>query len=301
MATVEGNVSVLRQRERELRQKLSELRDQRRPVIEELKELRAKRFSLIEEIKSKRAELREIIENKRKLQGELAKLREERKEAFEKFRQAKDEALKIKQEYEDIVNSVGVPERVLRRRISRLERRIETSPLTKDQERDMVMQISQYEAMLQDLNRAKALKRKLIEMMAEAEKWRFFVRDSGERIGKVKDQLKGIYESITKKKEELDKRREEIDGISKEINERSKHVDEMREEMEKIREKVRSIQEEIRHRFEKIISSNKEVERKLKEKLAEEAFEKYKAREKLTIDELKVLMELGLLEKSTSS
>ncbi len=297
MATVEETVGTLKQRERELRQKLSDLRSQRRSLIEELKELRAKRSSLIEEIKDKRAKLREVIENKRKLQGELAKIRKEREEALEKFRQAKDEALKIRQEYEDLVSSVGVPERILRRRISRLERRIETSPLTKDQERDIVMQISQYEALLQDLNRAKALKRKLIEMMAEAERWRFFVRDSGEKIGEIKNQLKGIYEYITKEKEELDRRREEIDEISKIINEKSKHVDEMRNEMEKIREEIKSIQEEIRHRFEKIVSSNKETERKLKEKLAEEAFRKYKAGEKLTIDELKVLMELGLLEK----
>ncbi len=301
MAAVEEAIGTLRQKERELRRRLSELRDERRSLIEELKSLRARRLKLIEEIKARRAKLREEIERKRKLQGELAKIREERKEALERFKQARDEALKIKKEYEDIINSIGVPERVLRRRISRLERRIETSPLTKDQERDIVMQISQYEAMLQELNRAKSLKRKFIEIMAEAERWRFFVRDSGEKIGKIKGELKGIYEYITKEKEELDRMREQIDKLSKEINEKSSEVDRMKEEMDKIREEMRSIQEEIKKRFEKMVTSNKEVERKLKERLAEEALEKYKAGEKLTIEELKVLMELGLLEKPASS
>jgi len=297
MAAVEETIGTLKQKERELRRKLSELRDQRRSLIEELKELRAKRSELIDMIKERRAKLREVIEKKRELQDELAKLREERKEALERFKQARDEAMKIKQEYEDIVNSIGVPERVLRRRISRLERRIETSPLTKDQERDIVMQISQYEAMLQELNRAKSLKRKFIEIMAEAERWRFFVRDSGEKIGEIKNQLKEIYEHITQEKEELDKIRSEIDEISKVINEKSERVDKFKEEMDEIRGEIKGIQEEIRSRFERIATSNKEIERKLKEKLAEEALEKYKAGEKLTIEELKVLMELGLLEK----
>ncbi len=301
MAAVEEAISTLKQKERELRRKLSELRERRRSLIEELKELRSKRLELIEKIRERRAKLREKIEEKRKLQGELAKLREERKEALERFRQARDEALRIKKEYEEIVNSVGVPERVLRRRISRLERRIETSPLTKDQERDIVMQISQYEAMLQELNRAKSLKRKFIEIMAEAERWRFFVRDSGEKIGEIKGQLKEIYNYITKEKEELDKIRSEIDELSDIINEKSSEVDKMKEELDKIREEMRAIQEEIKKRFERIVTSNKEVERKLKEKLAEEALEKYKAGEKLTIEELKVLMELGLLEKPASS
>ncbi len=301
MAAVEEAIGTLKQKERELRRRLSELREQRRSLIEELKDLRSRRSELIEKIRERRAKLREKIEQKRKLQGELAKLREERQEALERFRQARDEALRIKKEYEEIVNSVGVPERVLRRRISRLERRIETSPLTKDQERDIVMQISHYEAMLQELNRAKALKRRFIEIMAEAERWRFFVRDSGEKIGKIKGQLKEIYEYITKEKEELDNIRSEIDELSSVINEKSSEVDRMKEEMDKIREEMKSVQEEIKKRFEKIVTSNKEVERKLKEKLAEEALEKYRAGEKLTIEELKVLMELGLLEKPASS
>ncbi len=301
MAAIEETIGGLRQKEKELRRKLSELRNQRRSIIEELKELRAKRYELIREIKKRRAELREKIEEKREKQGKLAKLREERKEALERFKEAREEAMKIKEEYNDIVNSIGVPERVLRRRIARLERRIETSPLNRDQERDIVMQISQYEAMLQELNRAKSLKRKFIEVMAEAERWRFFVRDSGEKIGEIKGELKKIYDYITREKEELDKIKAKIEEISRIISEKSKKVDNLKEEMEKIREEMRGIQEEIRSRFEKIASSNKEVERKLKERLAEEALEKYKAGEKLTIEELKVLMELGLLEKPAGS
>jgi uncharacterized coiled-coil DUF342 family protein len=212
----------------------------------------------------------------------------------------RDEVIKLKEEYKYLVSSVGIPEKVLRRRIARLERRIETSPLNRDQERDIVMQISQYEAMLQNLNRAKSLKRKILELMTEMEKWRFFVRDAGERIGKIKEELNKVYDEITSRKEALEKMNKEIDELTEEIKKRSERVDKLSEEIEKIRADIMGIQEEIKKRFEATLASSKEAEKKIKEKLAEEALEKYRGGEKLSIEELKLLIEMGLLEKPPS-
>ncbi|MEM0191853.1 MAG: hypothetical protein QXJ48_01750 [Candidatus Korarchaeum sp.] len=300
MTAVSESIGVLRQRENELKRKIAELRESRRTLIEELKVLRARRSELINKIRKDREIFRRIVERKRILQDELVKVREERREALERFREVRDQVLKLREEYRYIVSSVGIPEKVLRRRIARLERKIETFPLNRDQERDLVMQISQYEAMLQNLNKAKSLKRKILELMTEMEKWRFFVRDAGERIGKIREELNGLYDEIAKRREELESANKEIDTLTQEIKERSERVDKIDEEIDKLRADMTGIQEEIRKRFEATLESSKEVERKIKEKLAEEALEKYRSGEKLSIDELKLLMEMGLLDRSTS-
>ncbi|RDD52823.1 MAG: hypothetical protein BA066_07625 [Candidatus Korarchaeota archaeon NZ13-K] len=298
MTVLSEPIGALRQKENELKRRIAELKESRRALIEELRELRARRSSLIEKVRRDRETFRAMVERKRTLQDELAKVREERKESLERFREIREQVLKLKEEYKYLVSSVGMSERVLRRRIARLERRIETSPLNRDQERDLVMQISQYEAMLQNLNKAKALKRKILELMTEMERWRFFVRDSGERIGRIKEELNKLYDEITKKKEELESANKEIDLLTQQIKERSEKVDKIDEEMDRLRTDMMGVQEEIRKRFEATLESGKEVERKLKEKLAEEALEKYRNGEKLSIDELKLLMEMGLLERS---
>lgn len=300
MTVLSESIGALRQKENELKRKLAELREAKRTLIEELRDLRAKRLELIGRARKDRETFRSMIERKRVLQDELARVREERREALERFREVRDQVLKLKEEYKYLISSVGVSEKVLRRRIARLERKIETLPLNRDQERDLVMQISQYEAMLQNLNRAKSLRRRILELMTEMERWRFFVKDAGERIGKIKGELNDLYSDITKKRENLESINKEIDSLTQEIKERNEKVDKITEEIDRLKADMTGVQEEIKKRFEATIESGKEVERKIKEKLAEEALEKYRSGEKLSIDELKLLIEMGLLDRPTS-
>ena len=290
------DLDAIRQRIEEFRTKLRSIRDERRSLIEELKELRAKRRELIEKIRERRAKIRELIEERNKLREEIEKLFEERKKVIEEYRKARQEAMEIRNKYESLMAEVGVPERVLRRRIAALERRIETQPLSRDAERDLVVRISHLEAMLQTLMEAKKLKRKFIEIMAEAERWRFFIRDTGERIKALKSQVSEMNKQISDLIKELDEIRPEVDELSKEIEEKSNKVDEMKAQMDAIFQDLTAARETLKKAYEETYAATKQVEEQLKSKLAQEALEKYKSGGKLTLEELKALIEAGYLE-----
>ncbi|MDK2464259.1 MAG: hypothetical protein QI223_05760 [Candidatus Korarchaeota archaeon] len=291
----------LRRRVEDLRAKLLSIRDERRAIIEDLKGLREKRRELIEQVRSKRAKIRELIEERKKIREEVEKLFEERRKVIEEYRKAKKEATEIKNRYESLMAEVGVPERVLRRRIAALERRIETQPLSRDAERDLVVRISHLEAQLQTLMEAKKLKRRYIEIMAEAERWRFFIRDTGEKIKELKAKISEINGEISELIRELDEIRPQIDELSKEIEEKSGKVDEMKARMDELFQQITQTREFLKKAYEDMQAAARLTEEQIKTRLAQEALEKYKAGEKLTLEELRALMEAGLLEGSPAS
>ncbi len=295
------DLDVLRRRVEDLRAKLLSIRDERRAIIEDLKSLREKRRELIEQVRSKRAKIRELIEERKKIREEVEKLFEERRKVIEEYRKARQEATEIKDKYESLMAEVGVPERVLRRRIAALERRIETQPLSREAERDLVVRISHLEAQLQTLMEAKKLKRRYIEIMAEAERWRFFIRDTGEKIKELKAKISEINGEISQLIKELDEIRPQIDELSKEIEEKSRKVDEMKAQMDELFQEITQTRELLKKVYEDVQAAARMTEEQIKTRLAQEALEKYKAGEKLTLEELRALMEAGLLEGSPAS
>ncbi|RLG48976.1 MAG: hypothetical protein DRO06_00295 [Thermoproteota archaeon] len=294
-------IADLRHKLGELRARLRQIRDERRKIIEELRGLREERRKLIEEAKAKRKQLRELIAKRNELREKLKELKEERREALERFREARDQAMKLKEQYQSIISEVGVPEKVLRRRIAILERRIETQPLSKDVEREIVMRIGHLEAQLQALIEAKSIRRKYIEAMAEAERWRFFVRDSSERMREIFSEISKLNETISSIIGELDELRSKIDEISSVINEKNEVVDEMKKEMDAIFQEIVETQGKIREIHRGAEEALREVEERILKRLAEEALEKYKAGEKLTLEELRALIEAGYLPGSPQS
>ncbi len=301
MEAAEETVDVLRQRLHDLRSRLRSIRDERAGIIEELKSLRQKRREMIDRVRSMREEARELIERRREIWREIDEIKRQKEEALSNYRKARETAEEWKRKYDDVVSEVGVPERVLRRRIAALERRIETQSLSIDVERELVMRIGHLEAQLQSLVAAKEFRRKYIEAMAEAERWRFFVRDANERIKERRSQLRELSGQISSIMKELDSTRAEIDKLTEEIAEKNKKVDEMKAEMDVIFKQIQEVRQKMKEIYSVETETVREAEERIRKRLAEEAREKYRAGEKLSFEELKALMETGGLGAAEGS
>lgn len=278
---------------KQIQQQIWATREERSGLIEEIRDRRAKRRELISQIKKNRSSARELIDKKRSSQAQYADLREKRKEILDKFEEAKDLAAKLKKENEEVLSSVPLSERELRRRIGGLERRIETGSVSMDQERDFVMRIGYYEAMLKEHSRAKELRRQHLSAAAETEKWKFFLRESAHQLRETGTKIGELKEGIGKLIAGLDELGKSVDEANEEIRLRSKKVDELREQLNSLFEKLHEIREKIR-------KMAQEREKGVYEQMAERAKVKLKKGEKMDMEELLALVKTGELYEEKS-
>ncbi|GEM_PF-902697 len=290
MDTVTQSIEELRESLTNTREAIRKLKAQRRSVIEEIRSLREKRREIINKIREERKRVRELIEEKRRAQEEYAELQKERNEVLETYKKAKELAMRLKNEYEEIISSIPISERELRRRISALERRIETGRLTVEQEREIVMRIGYFEAMLGEYARARKIKKEHLEAAAEAGRWRFFLNESSVRLREKGREIADLKKKIGEAINSLDQLSGEIEKLDEEISKKSKEADELRAQLNSLFEKLRELRENIK----KIIQEReKKVEEEIIEEVAVIAKQKLKMGEKLDIGELMALVKTG--------
>lgn len=262
-------------------------------------ELNEKTREWVEKRDALNAKVRELVDK-------AAKHREARDQLNVKVRESKehrDKWNKLVNELNEKVTKIkkenlpknGPPVSKLKKELKALEFRQMTSVLTKEKEQELIEQMGHLQAQIKEREKAydqneevKNAIKELREAKDQAEAFHRSVSESAERAQAEHDAMIGLYE-------EADALRKEADGAQESFIANKVNAD---EEHKKHIENIRQV-----HDYDKIIAGMRQKARKAKKKddeasakeEAEKIFDRFKAGEKLSTDDLLALQKSGYL------
>ncbi|MEM2610004.1 MAG: hypothetical protein QXS09_00200 [Candidatus Bathyarchaeia archaeon] len=282
--------------------------DLRRKVADLEREASALRAELegLEGDARKLAEERDRINSRvRELRHEAAKFKGERDALNEEVKSLKAIIYELKREYNERIHAFRElgqrirehlrskpprDEESLMREIAEIDWKIQTTPLSIEEERKLIERVKSLESQL-------SFYRRLNSMIAEREGLK-------RRLDEIKGEIASFRERVS-----------EVAAKSQSFHEKMieclKRADELRAEADKIHEKYRAVKERantIRLRYRELLNQISDIKRLireeedrkraeaisvLKEKISREALEKLKRGEKISFDEFKILAEQG--------
>lgn len=276
----------------ELNQKLAVLKEQRSNLFAEAKELAVKRDKLNDEFKRLRVEAQELKKAMDEINARVKELKQQRS-------QIKAEVAKKATELKSLQSEIKVlmakkPQRsfgVLQKEVEAIEWKIQTTPLTLQEEKQLVEKVKQLEAQLNVHRRIEQLSRKKLELTTELKALEARAKDLHERMVSEAEKSQQIHKEMIKKLEEAKKLKTEADSLHKLFLQAKEKLRPVKEEIDKILEEIKRLKEEMAAEAEE---EKRKSEENLLESVAKNALEKLKRGEKLTWEEFKILTEKGL-------
>ena len=276
----------------ELNQKLAVLKEQRSNLFAEAKELAVKRDKLNDEFKRLRVEAQELKKAMDEINARVKELKQQRS-------QIKAEVAKKATELKSLQSEIKVlmakkPQRsfgVLQKEVEAIEWKIQTTPLTLQEEKQLVEKVKQLEAQLNVHRRIEQLSRKKLELTTELKALEARAKDLHERMVSEAEKSQQIHKEMIKKLEEAKKLKTEADSLHKLFLQAKEQLRPVKEEIDKILEEIKRLKEEMAAEAEE---EKRKSEENLLESVVKNALEKLKRGEKLTWEEFKILTEKGL-------
>jgi len=275
----------------ELTQKLSVLRDQKNRLDAEAGEWAEKRDELNEQIKTLRAEILELKGERDKLNEKVKELKQQREETKTEIREKIEELRKLNQEVKAF--SKKKPSRsfqTLQKEVEGIEWKIQTTPLSLQEEKELVERVKQLETQLNILRKLDQLNQKILELRAELKALETNSKLYHEKLIEAAQESQEIHKRMLEKIGEAKKLKIEADNLHKLFLQTKEKARPIQEEMSAISNQIRQLREEIREEDER---EKKKREEALREELERQAREKLKRGEKLTWQEFQLLAEKG--------
>ena len=262
-----------------------ELNDKTKEWAERRDELNARVRKLIDDANGRR-------ENRDKLNAEVRETKAQRDEWNRKFNELSDKAMILRREK---MPRTGPSIRKFKAELRALEKKHMTSVLSADKEKALMKEISMLDARIREMERE-------IEQVSEvkqAEKEAHDAKDKAEefhrKVGELAEKAQIEHDAMLKLYDEADAMRREADAAQVKFIETKLAADEQhREHIEHIRHV---------HDFDKIIAGIRDKGRKARrdkddtsaKKEAEEIFERFRAGEKLSTEDIMVLQKSGYM------
>jgi len=262
-----------------------ELNDKTKEWAERRDELNARVRKLIDDANGRR-------ENRDKLNAEVRETKAQRDEWNRKFNELSDKAMILRREK---MPRTGPSIRKFKAELRALEKKHMTSVLSADKEKALMKEISMLDARIREMERE-------IEQVSEvkqAEKEAHDAKDKAEefhrKVGELAEKAQIEHDAMLKLYDEADAMRREADAAQEKFIETKLAADEQhREHIEHIRHV---------HDFDKIIAGIRDKGRKARrdkddtsaKKEAEEIFERFRAGEKLSTEDIMVLQKSGYM------
>ncbi|RLE81874.1 MAG: hypothetical protein DRJ51_02920 [Thermoprotei archaeon] len=266
---------------RELSLNVREKREELRELRSTLRELKDKKFSKI-------ATLRQLRERKTQLRDRLSELRRERR--------------RLIQERKSLIQLVG-KQRLsldeLKQQFEEIEWRYQTTPLSPEEEKWYIGKLLSLEKKIYAVS-------KLNEISDRIDKIEKEYASLLEEYREISENLKKGYEEIQRMNEEINALIERVEGLREElsslVSERDKmkmKADEKHKMYLELKMKAREIKQEI-EKYSLLLKAKKisrliDEQRKRMLQRAQEIYKKYERGEKLTFEELKILIDLNLI------
>jgi uncharacterized coiled-coil DUF342 family protein len=281
-----------RQRIDELNRKLSELKDHRDKLNAEADEWAEKRDKQNEQFRNLRSEIFELKNERDKLNEEVMESKRQRDEARTECHAKIEEIKKLVQEREALIKKKPVRSSSnLQQEFEQTEWKIQTTPLSLEEEKELIGQVKKLEIQLSIYKKLDQLNQKRIRLKAEIDTLKIRSKLFHEKLTATAQRSQQVHTKMTEKINESGKVKEEADGLHVLFLQAREKIRPVQEEISKISTQIKGLGQEAQKKEEK---ERKKSEEALWERLEKEARGKLQRGEKLTWEEFQLLAKKGM-------
>jgi uncharacterized coiled-coil DUF342 family protein len=276
----------------ELTKKLSALKEQRDKLDAEAYEWAEKRNELNDKVKSLRDGILELRAERDRINDQVKELKQQRNDTTTRIREKIEEMKKLNQESKALAKKrPSRSHQALQKEVESIDWKIQTTPLTLQEDKELVGQVKELEAQLNVYRKLEQLAQKVLELRKEVRALRSENGLRHQKLTKNAEESQEIHRNMIGKIEDSKKYKIEADVMHKrflEVKEKARPVE---GEMMGLANQIRQLRAEIRVEEEK---ERKQDQDALRETLERQAREKLKRGEKLTWEEFQLLAEKGV-------
>jgi len=285
-------ITVPEQRIEELTQELYKIKDERDRLNKESLRWAEERNLLHEEIKKLRSEARLFKEKRDALNNEVQSLKILREEDRRKHRENIDQLQKLRQRMrEAIAKREPIRDALsLEREIETIDWKIQTNPLSLDEERELVERVKILENQLEVYRSIKGIKDEIARLKNEAKALKEEIASHGEKILEVAGQSQKFHLNMIEHLENIKKLGVKADEMHKKYVENKEEAQTFQSKYAEIFNQIKALQKAIQEKEEE--EKTKQLA-ELRNKLEKEALDKLKRGKKLSFEEFKILAEQG--------
>jgi len=273
----------------QIEQKISSLITYRLSLINELKKLSQRKRELREEIKeitNKLREERKAISEQNSLIRQIGDARKDILLKIDEIKTKVNETDKVLRKFEKEVPHES--ERDLKEKLDKIEWKLQTAPLTREEEKQLVEYIKRLEFKLHLWKKAYMTRQELSELLVEAKSLKNKLDEMSEikksTLTKLRNQKETLHNIFITKQQLI----QEGKGIEQDIEEIKKNLDHIDAELSKLRENKSKILE--KKRLDEM-ASIKIKEQSLLDEVRSKAKDKLIKGKSLSWEELKILFE----------
>jgi uncharacterized coiled-coil DUF342 family protein len=272
------------------RKEMRPIKDELRTIREKAREFRYKRDDLNKEVKGLSNEIKERREVRDKLNEEVRLQKAIRQAIWE---QVQELIQQIRSLTTDMPQSLTKKQSFLARREKELDWKLQTTPLSLTQERDIVQEIAEIE---DELDSLRTHQKKRTEIDKIKQKIHTLRRDADEahlKVQKIAEEAQAIHDGMIDHFQRIDESRKAADQFHANFIKELEQINALSSELDIIQEKYRKILTEVRKREKTETDQQKRIYKhridELRQKKVSDAEEKLKKGGKLTFDEFYLL------------
>jgi uncharacterized coiled-coil DUF342 family protein len=271
----------------ELNQRLLELKNQREAMLAEARETADKRDQINEQHRKLRAEIGELKTARNKLNEEVQELKIQRSALNERTHGKIDEIKELRLEARAFVEKRPPrSHQSLQEEIECIDWRIQTEPLGKQEEKQLVERVKELETQLKVYKKHEQLIQRTNGLQAEIEEMNAKGDVFHEKLTATAQKSQDTHQRMVSKIEESKALKTEADNLHQTFLQARERTKPIQEEIAKILDQLKLLKGEIHSEKEQ---ERKKKEETLREKLEAEAREKVKRGDKLTLAEFKLI------------
>lgn len=270
-----------------LTQKVLELKEQRDKIDAEAGRHAEKRDKLNDQTKGLRAEMTELRSERDKLNEEVKNLKLLRNELKERIREKTEEIKKLKEQSEELIERrPSRSHQSLQKEIETIDWRIQTTPLSLQEERELVEQVKHLENQLNVHRKLEKMNQKIRERQAEIKATKVKEEQFHGKLTETARRSQQIHQEMLGKLEESQNLKAEADGQHQLFLQARESARPIQKGIVELSDRLR--QSKLQKRAEEELEK-KTSEEALRKKFGREAREKLNRGEKLTWEEFRLL------------
>lgn len=277
LAPLESEVDVLRSEIEKVSEEARLIAEERNRINIRVRELRVEAVNF----RDKRNALNEEVKGLKAMLSELKRECSEKVNALRELRQRIKEHLRAKPSRD---------EEGLKKEIAELDWRIQTTPLSLDEEKRIIERIRTLESQLSFYLKLNSMRDEISAIEKRLETLREEISSCKNRIAETISKSQDFHDKMVERLKEVDRLRAEADELHKKYLAKREKVDELCLKYRELLNHISAIRKAIREEEER---KKAEFISALKEKIGKEALEKLKRGEKISFEEFKILAEQG--------
>jgi uncharacterized coiled-coil DUF342 family protein len=281
-----------KQEEKELNDRISLLREQTRRVEAEAEKWAEKRSRLNDRFKTTREEIVALKNERDMANRKVKELKLKREEAQTRINQKIQELKSLRTKIRETAKKKPASARQsLQRQFDSLEWKIQTTPLSLDEEKQLVEQVKRVEPQLNIYKKLEHIRETTLNVETEIKTLQAQAQSCHKALTEIAQKSQELHQRMLSRIEESKTIKAESDRLHQSYLE-------AKQEKRTIQQEIIVTLEQARQKRQEILQeeqwNQKQAEENLRGKIERQATEKLKRRQKLTWEEFQILAEKGI-------